>query len=221
MRFTSAALAVGLAIVVTGCGTPPTADIDAAKASVEKAASSGASQYAPDSYKAAEDARAALDAELKAQDGKMFKSYDKAKDLAAAAKAAGDKANTEAMAGKEKADAAAAAKAKAAAARAAAREVAKKEAVPVGGAVKPPVKVKDVAPIYPEIARTAKVSGVVVIQATIGADGKVADTKVVKSVPMLDQAAVNAVEQWEYTPSTRGGKPVPVIMTVTVNFAKP
>ena len=55
--------------------------------------------------KAAEDAQSALDAELKAQDGKWFKSYDKAKELALAAKAAGDKAAADAAAGKEKAKA--------------------------------------------------------------------------------------------------------------------
>ena len=91
----------------------------------------------------------------------------------------------------------------------------------MGGKIKPPVKIKDVQPLYPAIAKNAKVSGVVVIEATIGADGKVADTKVLRSVPLLDQAALDAVQQWEYQPSTQDGKPVPVVMTVTVNFTKP
>jgi len=47
--------------------------------------------------KAAQDARAALDAELMAQEGKWFKSYDKTRELAAAAKAAGDKASADAI----------------------------------------------------------------------------------------------------------------------------
>jgi len=82
------------------------------------------------------------------------------------------------------------------------------------------VKIKDVPPIYPEIAKQAKVSGAVVIEATIDKDGKVADTKVVKSAPLLEQAAVDAVRQWEYKPSMQNGKPVPVVMTVTVNFTR-
>lgn len=211
------ATALGLAITVIGCGgSPPTAEVDSAKAAVDKAASGGAGQYAADSLKAAEDARAALDAELKAQDSKWMKSYDKTKDLAAAAKAAGDKAAADALAGKEKADALAA-KERAEAARAKAMAA----AVKVGGQIKPPTKIKDVAPVYPEIAKAARVSGAVVIEATIGSDGKVIDTKVVRSIPLLDQAAVDAVRQWEYTPTLLNGAPVPVLMTVTINFARP
>lgn len=216
MRVGYLLLACGLSIAVAGCGTPPTTDVDAARASVDKATANGASQYASESLKAAQDAQTALDAELKAQDGKWFKSYDKAKDLAAAAKAAGDKAATEAAAAKEKANAAAVAVKK----REEARLAAKAAAVHVGGPIRPPVKIKDVPPVYPEIAKQAKVSGAVVIEATIDKDGKVADTKVVKSAPLLEQAAVDAVRQWEYRPSMQNGKPVPVIMTVTVNFTR-
>ena len=68
------AIALGLAVVVTGCAAPPSADVDAAKASVDRAASSGANRYAAESLKSAEDARAALDAELKVQEGKWLKS---------------------------------------------------------------------------------------------------------------------------------------------------
>jgi len=217
MRVKSTALAFGLAVLVSACGTPPTTEVDAAKASVDKAESSGAGQYASESLKAAQDARAALDAELKAQEAKTFKSYDKAKELAVAAKAAGDKATADALAVKEKADAAKAARERVVAARAAARA----KAVHVGGKIKPPTKLKNVAPIYPEIAKSAKVSGVVVVEATIGEDGKVVDTKVLRSIPLLDEAALDAVRQWEYTPTLLNGKPVPVVTTVTINFTKP
>ena len=64
------AMALGLAIMVTGCASPPTADVDEAKASVDKATTDGADRYAAESHKAAQDARAALDTELKAQDAK-------------------------------------------------------------------------------------------------------------------------------------------------------
>jgi hypothetical protein len=75
------------------------------KTAISGADAAGAAEYAADSLKAAQDAQAALDAELKAQDGNWMKSYDKAKTLAAAAKAAGEKATTDATAGKEKAKA--------------------------------------------------------------------------------------------------------------------
>ena len=208
------AIALGLAITASGCGSPPNADVDAAKAAVDKATTDHADQYAPESLKAAQDARAALDAELKAQEAKLVKSYDKTKALAAAAKAAGDKASAEAVAGKEKADAVAA-KAKAAAA---ARAKEKMAAVRPGGRIMPPKKIKDVQPIYPAVAQTAHISGSVTIEATIGADGKVVDATVVKSIPMLDQAALDAVQQWEYLPTMLNGTPVPVLVTVTVNF---
>jgi TonB family protein len=88
----------------------------------------------------------------------------------------------------------------------------------VGGAVKPPTKIKDVRPAYPQQAVSARIQGVVVIEATIGPDGKVQNTKVLRSVPMLDGPAIDAVRQWEYNPTLLNGVPVPVIMTVTVNF---
>ena len=90
--------------------------------------------------------------------------------------------------------------------------------VRVGGNIKPPTKTKDVRPVYPPIAQSARVQGVVIIEATIGADGKVKDAKVLRSIPLLDQAALDAVKQWQFTPTLLNGVPVPVIMTVTVNF---
>ena len=90
--------------------------------------------------------------------------------------------------------------------------------VRVGGAIKQPTKLKNVPPVYPPIAQSARVQGVVIIEATIGADGKVKDAKVLRSIPLLDQAALDAVKQWVFTPTLLNNVPVPVIMTVTVNF---
>lgn len=213
-------IALGLAITVTGCASPPSADVDAAKAALDKAAADRAGQYAAASLKTAQDAGAALDVELKAQEAKWVKSYGKTKELAAAAKAAGDNAAADAAAGKATADAVAA-KEKARADAAAARAKAKLAAVRVGGRIKPPTKIKDVTPVYPAIAQSARVSGSVTIEATIGADGKVIDAKVVRSVPLLDQAALDAVQQWEYTPTLLNGVAVPVLVTVTINFTRP
>jgi protein TonB len=60
-----------------------------------------------------------------------------------------------------------------------------------------------------------------VIEATIDEEGKVADARVVKSVPLLDQAALDAVRQWEYQPSLLNGVPSAVVTTVTVKFTRP
>ena len=203
-------IALGLAITVTACASPPNADVDAGKAALDRAASERAGQYAPESLKVAQDAQAAVDAELQTQDGKWFKSYERTRELAVATKAAGDKAVADAVAGKERADAIAA-KVKAAAA-------AKAKAIRVGGQIKPPTKIKDVQPVYPAIARSARVAGVVTIEAMIGPDGKVVDATVVNSIPLLDQAALDAVQQWEYTPTLLNGVPVPVLVNVTINF---
>ena len=90
--------------------------------------------------------------------------------------------------------------------------------VRVGGAIQPPKKVSDQTPTYPPIAQSARVQGVVILEATIGPDGRVQDVRVLRSIPLLDAAAIEAVRQWQYTPTLLNGVPVPVIMTVTVNF---
>ena len=90
--------------------------------------------------------------------------------------------------------------------------------VRVGGQVKAPTQIKKVQPVYPAEAQAAKVQGIVIMEATIGVDGRVTDAKVLRSVPLLDQAAVDAVRQWEYTPTLLNGTAVPIIMTVTVTF---
>jgi TonB family protein len=91
-------------------------------------------------------------------------------------------------------------------------------AVRVGGAIKEPRKLKNVNPSYPEIAKQARVQGVVILECTISPDGRVQDVTVLRGVPLLDAAAIEAVRQWVYTPTLLNGVPVPVIMTVTVNF---
>lgn len=99
------AIVLGLLVAAAGCASPPKADIDAARAALDQATAAGASQYAVDSFKAAQDAQAALDAELTAQHGKWFASYDKTKELAASVRTAGEKAVADAATGKQKAKA--------------------------------------------------------------------------------------------------------------------
>jgi len=92
------------------------------------------------------------------------------------------------------------------------------QAVRVGGQIKEPKKLKNVNPTYPDIAKQARVQGVVILECTISPQGKVTDVKVLRGIPLLDAAAIEAVKQWVYSPTLLNGVPVPVIMTVTVNF---
>ena len=68
------------------------------------------------------------------------------------------------------------------------------------------------------VAQQARVQGVVILEARIEADGTVSSARVLRSIPLLDQAAIDAVRQWEFTPTLLNGVPIPVIMTTTVNF---
>jgi protein TonB len=90
--------------------------------------------------------------------------------------------------------------------------------VRVGGNIRQPERLKDVPPIYPPIAQSARVQGVVIVEIVIGTDGKVQDAKILRSIPLLDEAALDAVRQWEYSVTQLKGTPVRVIMTATVNF---
>jgi len=89
----------------------------------------------------------------------------------------------------------------------------------VGGNIKPPAKLTDVSPVYPPIAASARVEGVVIIEATIDESGRVTQARVLRSIPLLDQAAIDAVRQWTFAPTLVDGRAVPVIMTVSVNFS--
>jgi TonB family protein len=89
---------------------------------------------------------------------------------------------------------------------------------PRGGAITEPRKIRDVKPIYPEIARQAKVSGVVVIEAKVAEDGTVRDARILRSIPLLDAAALGAVSQWLFTPTKLNGVPIEVVITATVHF---
>jgi protein TonB len=90
--------------------------------------------------------------------------------------------------------------------------------VHIGGDIKPPRKVVDVAPVYPPLARAARVEGIVILEAVIAEDGSVRDVRVLRPQALLDEAAIEAVRQWRFTPTLLNGQPVPVVMTITVAF---
>jgi protein TonB len=81
-----------------------------------------------------------------------------------------------------------------------------------------PSRTTYVAPVYPEAARKARTQGVVIVEATIDGHGAVASARVLRSIPQLDAAALEAVRQWRFAPTLVNGQPVPVVMTLTVNF---
>ena len=89
----------------------------------------------------------------------------------------------------------------------------------IGDGIRPPARVVDVAPVYPPEAREARVQGVVMLEVTLSRTGEVSDVEMVRSTPLLDEAAVAAVRQWRYEPTLVDGEPVSVLMTVTMNFA--
>jgi len=82
-----------------------------------------------------------------------------------------------------------------------------------------PEAISKTQPEYPDIARQSSMEGTVVVQALVGKDGKVKDTKVVKSVPVLDDAAVAAVKKWVFKPALSNNKPVAVWVAVPVKFS--
>ncbi len=77
---------------------------------------------------------------------------------------------------------------------------------------------KQVRPKYPAIAKKAGVQGVVIVEAIIDTDGTVQEVKILRSIPLLDQAAQNAVKQWRFEPAVQGGQAVRMRLTVTVQF---
>jgi TonB family protein len=92
--------------------------------------------------------------------------------------------------------------------------------VRVGGEVKAPARTRFVEPVFSPDAHDGKAQRVVILDVAIAEDGLVANACVLRSVPLLDQAALDAVRQWEFEPPLVDGAPHPILMTVTVNFMK-
>jgi protein TonB len=88
----------------------------------------------------------------------------------------------------------------------------------VGGDIKAPALIHRVEPEYPPMAVAAKVTGIVILEATVNEAGAVTDVRTLRSIILLDQAAINAVKQWRYQPLVLNGQPVPFILTVTLSF---
>lgn len=88
----------------------------------------------------------------------------------------------------------------------------------VGGGIRPPSKIFHVDPVMPETALRANVRGTVILEVTVDVDGSVKEARVLRSIPLLDAAAREAVRQWRYEPTIIRGKSAPVVITVPVTF---
>src|SRR5262245_3989869 len=94
----------------------------------------------------------------------------------------------------------------------------RREPIRVGSNVQESKLIHKVDPVYPDAAKVARVSGIVILQVTVGVEGNVLEAQVLRGHPLLDQAALEAVRQWRYSPTVLNGEPVPVIATVSLRF---
>jgi protein TonB len=90
--------------------------------------------------------------------------------------------------------------------------------LPIGGDVKPAKLISSVSPVYPALAKNQHVSGDVRLDALIDANGRVTTMKIISGPTLLHQAAMDSLRQWKYQPAVLDGKPVPMHLTVTLQF---
>jgi protein TonB len=97
----------------------------------------------------------------------------------------------------------------------------KRDSIRIGSNVQESKLIRKVEPIYPELAKKARVQGKVTLKITVDQEGNVTDASVIKGHPLLDDAAINAVRQWKYSPTFLNGKPISVMAEVSVLFNLP
>jgi periplasmic protein TonB len=91
--------------------------------------------------------------------------------------------------------------------------------VRVGGAITAPALLTRIEPVYPPLAAKAHVQGIVILEAVVDGHGRVEKVTVLRSIPLLDRAATEAVRQWRYSPLLLNGQPERFVLTVTVSFS--
>jgi periplasmic protein TonB len=91
---------------------------------------------------------------------------------------------------------------------------------PVAGIEAPPAVLFNPLPIYPDAARQRAIEGEVRLRIVVDQSGRVErDIEVIESIPLLDQAAISAVEQWRFSPGRdRDGRPARTLLEVPVRF---
>jgi protein TonB len=90
--------------------------------------------------------------------------------------------------------------------------------IPVMDYDTPPRLIKQTRPVYPQDAFIKKIEGVVEVEILIDATGRVSRARVMRSVPLLDQAAIETVKQWVFSPAIKGGRPVATTAIAPVTF---
>jgi periplasmic protein TonB len=95
----------------------------------------------------------------------------------------------------------------------------KRVPVRVGGSLQESKCIFRVSPVYPDLARRTRTTGTVVLEATIDEEGNVSGLKILSGHPFLNEAALDAVRQWKYSPTVLNGEPMPVQALVTVIFS--
>lgn len=88
----------------------------------------------------------------------------------------------------------------------------------LGGNVLEGKLLRKIEPTYPELARKARIAGMVILQVSIDEEGNVEEIRLLRGHPLLNEAAVDAVRQWRYSPTLLNGEPVPVLGTITIVF---
>jgi protein TonB len=91
--------------------------------------------------------------------------------------------------------------------------------VRIGGQIRSATLIRRVEPVYPDMALLARVTGVVILEATVNERGEVTDVLVLRSIKLLDRAAMDAVRQWRYEPVLLNGVPRSFVLTVTLSFS--
>src|SRR5262249_6750777 len=87
-----------------------------------------------------------------------------------------------------------------------------------GGDLQAPALLYRAEPVYPDLAVRSRVEGVVILEATVDREGRIEEVRVLRSLPLLDRAALDAVRQWRYSPLLLNGKPERFVLTVVVSF---
>jgi protein TonB len=93
-----------------------------------------------------------------------------------------------------------------------------KNVVRIGGNVKLPKKVKNVSPVYPELAKASRLSAIVVVDAEVDTRGVVTAVKIIRGHPLFDATVEEAIKQWRYQPLLLNGEPTAFVVTVTLPF---
>jgi TonB family protein len=86
------------------------------------------------------------------------------------------------------------------------------------GIVKPRA-LETAKPFYPREPHDTGIQGNVSLELVVDSSGSVGDIRIAKSLhPDLDEAAIGSARKWRFSPGTKSGQPVPVIVTMDVSF---